>query len=464
MTLSRRRSGAGVVFALVVWWAAGGLTPHRLHAAASVSPLVLSGAQRAAIARAFAPTLVLHPLEEYFPISSMFPHGADTAPEAWPTRVSHYRALSLAEKLERSALGYRVFSRVQHGRTEVVVEYWCYYIYNSFTVRGAWLPYRVQDNHPHDLERLYLVLTPTRPVSPDDEVSDELWARAAFRIRSVIANAHDGSIPPNEYNAGDDESLVPPLTILVERGSHAMAPDLNRDGRFTPGVDSTAILKLQWGIRDRGATWGPYRASFMDGRDSSARRLCGPETQPETNAEPCSRYVLYPADDLQRWFRALGLTGRDRQDVVGRTSWLIRTFGDVRIEKLMVPTDPPDGRVLDAMMGRRSADAGFIVGFTSAARAPALIVGRRYFWAVPSRHAPDVAAEAVAVFPSGRRRMAEATVWGSYSVDAITNMVVGAGWFSEGHTVDVLAGVDLRIGRFRVRPIWRLRERASTHA
>ena len=289
---------------------------------------------------------------------------------------------------------------------------------------------------------------------------DERWARSAFRISSVIANAHDGSIPPNEYHARDDEPLVPPLTVLVERGSHAMAPDLNRDGRFTPGVDSTAILKLQWGIRDRGSTWGPYRASFMDGRDSSALRFCGPRTAPEADAEPCARYALYPADDLQRWFHALELTGRDRQDVVGRTSWLIRTFGDVRIEKLMVPTDPPDGRVLDAMIGRRTADAGFVAGFMSVAGAPALIVGRRHFWSVPSRSAPDVAAEVVAVFPSGRRPMAEATVWGSYSVDAITNVLVGAGWFSEGQTLDVLTGVDLRIGRFRVRPVWRLGKRA----
>jgi hypothetical protein len=197
----------------------------------------------------------------------------------------------------------------------------------------------------------------------------------------------------------------------------------------------------------------------MDGRDSSALRSCGPRTDPDDDAEPCGRYALYPADDLQRWFRALELTGRVRQDVVGRTSLLIRTFGDIRIEKLMVPTDPADGRVLKAMIGRRTADAGFIAGFKSVDQAPALIVGRRYYWAVPSRHGPDVAAEAVAVFPSGRRRMAEATVWGSYSVDAITNMLVGAGWFSEGQTLDVLAGVDLRIGRFRIRPVWRLRER-----
>ena len=53
-----------------------------------------------------------------------------------------------------------MFSRVERGRLEVIVEYWFYYVYNTFTVRGGWLPYRVQDNHPHDLERVYLVLTP----------------------------------------------------------------------------------------------------------------------------------------------------------------------------------------------------------------------------------------------------------------------------------------------------------------
>lgn len=459
LILNRFRSPGRAFFAVIVCWAAGGFTARHLYAAESPSPLDLSVAQRGAIARAFAPVLVMHPLEEYLPVSSMFPRDGDAAPEAWRTRVARYRALSPEEKLARTALGYRVFSRVRRGRTEVVVEYWCYYVYNSFTVRGGWLPYRVSDDHAHDLERIYLVMTPTGAVSPGDDVGDEFWARNTFRIRSVIANAHDGSIPPNEYSASENEPVTPPVTLLVERGSHAMAPDLNHDGRFTPGIDSTSILKLQWGIRDRGVTWGPYRASFMDGRDASALRLCGPEAQPEAGDEPCSRYGLYPADGLQSWFRDLELTGRDLEEVVGRTPWLLRTFGDVRVEKLMVPSDPADGRVLDAMMGRRGGDAGFVVGFKSVDHAPALIVGRRISWAVPSRHAPDIVAEAVAMFPSGRRRMLEATVWGSYSVDAITNILVGAGWFSYGQTVDVMAGVDLRIGRFRVRPTWRVRER-----
>ncbi len=92
-------------------------------------------------------------------------------PETWESRVAGYRTLTLAEKLRRAALGYRVFSRVDGGQTEIVVEYWCYYVYNEFTVRGTWLPYRVRDNHPHDLERLYLVLTPTHAASSDDGIS-----------------------------------------------------------------------------------------------------------------------------------------------------------------------------------------------------------------------------------------------------------------------------------------------------
>ena len=102
--------------------------------------------------------------------------------ETRPTRVAGYGGLLQADKLSRAALGYRVFSRLDHrDRLEIVVEYWCYYVYNEFTVRGTWLPYRVRDNHPHDLERLYLVLTPTEAASASD--------------------AHDGSIPPNQYDS-----------------------------------------------------------------------------------------------------------------------------------------------------------------------------------------------------------------------------------------------------------------------
>jgi len=133
----------------------------------------------------------------------------------------------------------------------------------------------------------------------------------------------------------------------------------------------------------------------------------------------------------------------------------------VRVERLMIPSDPPDGRALDRMLRRRArTEAGYVVGFTaSGAHVPTVVAGRRYFWDVSSRYSPDVMAEAVVMFPVGGRRMAEATIFGSYSVDAITNVLVGTGWFSSANDpADVLLGLDLRIGRLRVRPSWRFRE------
>ena len=76
-----------------------------------------------------------------------------------------------------------------------------------------------------------------------------------------------------------------------------------------------------------------------------------------------------------------------------------------------------------------------------------------------SRRAPDVVAEGVALFTLGGRPLMEGTIWGSYTIDAITNVVIGGGWFSEHHIADVAVGTDLRLGRFSVRPIWRVRER-----
>jgi hypothetical protein len=417
----------------------------------------LSVEQQVTLARAFAPTLVFHPEEEYFPVSSMDSLTGDGPVEGWASRVGQYRALSPEEKLRRAALAYRVFSRVRDGHAEVVVEYWCHYVYNAFSARVAWLPYSVGGNHANDLERLYLVLRMTQPGSPAGGATDEAWARRAFRVHQIVANAHDGGIPPNQYEARNGEAVALPVNVLVERGSHAMAPDLDNDGRFTPGIDSTDILKLQWGIRDRGNTWGWYRDSYQDGRSASAVRLCAPAQAPDPAGADCVRYALYHADDLQRWFQELRLSEEDRDALVGRTPWLVRTFGDFRVEELMVPEDPPNGRVLDRMLRRRvRSESGFVAGFTTVDHAPTLVLGRRDFWEVASRRSPDFLTEFAALLPSSGPALIETTLWGSYSLDAVTNLLFGAGWFSEASTVSPVIGGELRVGRFRVRPQWRL--------
>ena len=428
-----------------------------VRAADTALPPLLSAAQQLSVARAFAPTLVFHSREEYFPTDSRGVSDGETPVEAWSSRNDQYRALTVPEKLERAALAYRVFSRVQDRRVEVIVEYWCYYTYNEFTVRGGWLPFRMPDNHPNDLERLYLVLEPAEGTWQTEGMDDEQWARDSFKIRRIVANAHDGSIPPNQYRVRDGESIDRPVTVIVERGSHAMAPDINHDGRFTPGVDSTEVFKMQWGIRDSGSTWRWYRESFMDGRDASSVRLCGPAPDPVPDNDECPRYSLYPVDGLQRWFQDLQLSEGDRHLVVGKTPWLVRAFGDVKAaDKLMVPADPANGRMLDRMLHRRSdSERGFVAGFTTVDYAPALVVGRRAFWEIPSHRAPDLLAETVLLFPSGRKTLVEATVWGSYRLDAITNFLIGVGWFSEANAASLAAGAEVRLGRFRIRPSWR---------
>ena len=427
------------------------LAPGRLDAGPAVSR-ELSPAQQLAIARAFAPTLVFHPDEQYFPISAI----GSTPTEGWAARIDQYRALSRPDKLNRAALAYRVFPRPDDRQSEIIVEYWCYYVFNAYALHGGWLRFHVSDDHPNDLERLYLVLTPATDDWRNDDPADEAWARRTFTVSSVVANAHNGSIPANRYDAPGGASVPSPVAVLVELGSHAMAADIDGDGRFKPGVDSTNSSKFPWGIRDDGATWRWYLKGFMDVRDATATRLCGPLADAGT---VCSRYALYPADGLQQWFESLELSTRQREDMVGRTSWAVRMFGDARIEDLMAPTDAPDGREFDKLLRRRKIDGtGFAVGFTTVDYSPALVMGRRFFWEVPSPHAPDILADVSVIVPKGRRALTETTVWGSYGIDAITSVMFGFGWFSEAHATSPTVGAEIRLGRFRVRPNWRLKD------
>jgi len=62
-----------------------------------------------------------------------------------------------------------------------------------------------------------------------------------------------------------------------------MAPDIDRDGRFTPGIDNTTVSKVRWGIRDYGSTWRWYLQSFMDTRDASAVRSSEPAWNPSND-------------------------------------------------------------------------------------------------------------------------------------------------------------------------------------
>jgi hypothetical protein len=455
-------------------WGVGGLGSASAQTIETANSRRFSAAEQNAIARAFAPRLVFHAEERYFPISSMFLLPLAGVGEADSTltsrtpdqlgsaeeRAAKYVQLSQQEKLARAAVGYRVFSRFKRGQTEVIVEYWCHYVYNEFTIRGTWLPYRISGNHLQDLERLFLVLAPSSDAPLHADVVDEAWARQTFHIERIVANAHDGSVPPNEYDVRHGKPVEPPVTILVEHGSHAMAPDINHDGRFTPAEDSTTTNKLLWGIRDGGRPWGWYRKSQMDERNPGRTvRLCV-SSLTVTRDGDCGPYNLYPIENLQRWFDDLNLSAEDRREVLGHSSWFTRPFGAVKVEDLLVPKDPPDGSVLDRMLRRHHRSSqGAVAGYGTLNNGSAFVVGGRYFNDVPSLKWPDFVAEGFAMVQDDQHVNVKVSAFGSYALDATTSVVLGVDWIANARRPsDVVAGVEFRVGRLLVRPSWRLRE------
>ena len=69
----------------------------------------------------------------------------------------------------------------------------------------------------------------------------------------------------------------------------------------------------------------------------------------------------------------------------------------------------------------------------------------------------DIVADVSAIVPPGKPTRLQGLMTGSYALDATTNVLVGAGWFSTGGShADGVLGFDVRVGRFHVQPLYRL--------
>ena len=84
----------------------------------------------------------------------------------------------------------------------------------------------------------------------DLDIAIDVMPDGGHRIRIVRAA---GLVRGTEWNA-NDLTIVPgtklPITMLVEHGTHAMGPDRNADGFFTPGHDINRRIGDAWGVRD----------------------------------------------------------------------------------------------------------------------------------------------------------------------------------------------------------------------
>jgi len=124
-----------------------------------------------------------------------------------------------------------------------LIEYWYYYPFDEGKPHA----------HIHDSEHIFIEV-------------DKLGGT----VRNVFASDHNGFVPNNLYSVlvKDAPPVALPLYATVELAKHAMAPDLNHDGRFTRGVDDNLHPESHavWGLRDLGKKKGdlmePYRAGM----------------------------------------------------------------------------------------------------------------------------------------------------------------------------------------------------------
>jgi hypothetical protein len=120
-----------------------------------------------------------------------------------------------------------LYERVSSYSGSWLIEYWIYY---PFDVGGL-------EPHAHDSEHLFVEV-------------DKLGGT----IAALFGGAHGMLAPNNTYLILDDKGypLELPLFAMVELGKHATAPDVNRDGVFTPGLDENYFKESAkvWGIRD----------------------------------------------------------------------------------------------------------------------------------------------------------------------------------------------------------------------
>ena len=152
--------------------------------------------------------------------------------------------------------------------------------------------------HPHDLETAEF----------------EVWLEGdagcrRVRLASVEALAHGSRWYSNTLKVRSDARY--PITLFVEEGKHATAPDRNADGSFMRGYDVTERVNDAWGVRDS-LGHGVLLSSGYDSEMTKARKEAFRVLPPESpylqltarqrsyveGSPSLGRYELRPANSV----------------------------------------------------------------------------------------------------------------------------------------------------------------------
>ncbi len=176
-------------------------------------------------------------------------------------------------------------------RTKPAAIYWTALSYPGTWLIEFWLYYpfdRGPGGHLHDSEHVFV----------------EVDKLGGF-VRQVIGTAHGALTANNIYRTTaipDVPPILLPLYVIVEKGKHASAPDIDRDGAFSVAADVNVVTDRAkvWGIRDDMPISNIHLRSYEDSmtlkRDVRGQRapaafaeyydwFCGSENRPRCDVQ-----------------------------------------------------------------------------------------------------------------------------------------------------------------------------------
>ena len=419
---------------------------------------LLSMELQARLAQQFAPVLVFHSAEKFFPVSPFFSFDTNAPINdkestlrrlgTAESRTASYLEMSLADKAKLATVHYRAYPAKISGRSAVVLEYWFYYVRDEYRVRANILPIWAGGNHPNDLEHVHLVLRQVQP--------------GRFEVDEAFASSHEGKIPANRYKFGEpghDGSI----RFLVELGSHALAPDINEDGIFTTGTDGSSGSKLQWGIRDKGYTWPRYRSSYMTPRSGNSvvfeeeNAVKSSGNVEGSGAMPVNSYRLESVDSLSMNFTRLALSNKElKKSFEVPTFWFPRIFGrdNGRSKALLVPAPRKSGGNSVGILGVSSSERFLILGTALNTDEPGFLVGGRYAYMTRSLIIPDFILETDGILTKDRNYLSPQFLL-SYPFDSFTRIMFGKSlvtdsWSFSPRQWDTVGTIEVRLGNMRI--------------
>lgn len=409
-----------------------------------------------ALAERFAPRLVFHPEERFFPCSPIERSPEESLgarDDSTRSRTgSAFPGFSLAEKNRETVVYYHVYPHGSSGgRLEVVVEYWFYYLKNEYSGRGGLIPTWMDVTHPNDMEHVFLVLT---PVTPEPDGPD------AYRVRTILCSAHEIN---NIRNFPHRNGPAGSFDFLVEKGSHAMCPDLDGDGRFTPGTDGDPHQKFCWGLRDRGISWAWWDPSLADDRsvpDAPRLRWSGDPCPHDPAWERVFAYKLEPVSGIAADFRERGWDAREpescRVEPHSRFKAFFGLTGGEQL-KLWVPGAHENfGRPERVSRNRMAGERGLLVGFTHYIGDCTFVLNARYGICTGRGLLPDIILDGNTFLTTSGRAFQGGEVAAYYPVDRLANVFVGGGVLCRLHDIGdrqayAVCGLEYRLGKFRFR-------------